>query len=308
MRNVYLGTSDFATTVLAKLLDSPHAPSLVVTRPARPKGRGKRLQDPPVADLANDRGVPVFQPESVNDPDAVERIAAETPGAITICAFGAIVKEPLLSMAPSFNVHPSLLPRWRGAAPVERAIQAGDAQTGVTIMRLVEELDAGPMFAQEALDIGPEDNYGKLAPQLAEIGGRMLSEAMTAAQTGAGVWTEQLDGHDEAEITYAEKILREDRLLLPRTQSAVQLDRTIRALTPHIGAMFETEGGDPLRVEAARVDDRALPPGTSAAEDGRLLIGTTDMTLELLRVRPAGGKTMDVESFLRGNDAPAIVG
>ncbi|MBI2691834.1 MAG: methionyl-tRNA formyltransferase [Solirubrobacterales bacterium] len=308
MRNVYLGTSDFATTVLAKLLDSPHAPSLVVTRPARPKGRGKRLQDPPVADLANDRGVPVFQPESVNDPDAVERIAAETPGAITICAFGAIVKEPLLSMAPSFNVHPSLLPRWRGAAPVERAIQAGDAQTGVTIMRLVEELDAGPMFAQEALDIGPEDNYGKLAPQLAEIGGRMLSEAMTAAQTGAGVWTEQLDGHDEAEITYAEKILREDRLLLPRTQSAVQLDRTIRALTPHIGAMFETEGGDPLRVEAARVDDRALPPGMSAAEDGRLLIGTTDMTLELLRVRPAGGKTMDVESFLRGNDAPAIVG
>lgn len=308
MRNVYLGTSDFAATVLAKLLDSPHAPSLVVTRPARPKGRGKKLQDPPVADLANERSVPVFQPESVNDPEAAQRIAAETPGAITVCAFGAIVKEPLLSMAPSFNVHPSLLPRWRGAAPVERAIQAGDAKTGVTIMRLVEELDAGPMCAQEALEIGPEDNYGTLAPQLAEIGGRMLVAAMTAADTGSDAWIDQLDGHDEAEITYAEKILRDDRLLLPRAQSAIELDRTIRALTPHIGAMFETEGGDPLRVERARVEDRALEPGTSAAEAGRLFIGTTDMTLELLRVRPAGGKTMDVESFLRGNDAPVIVG
>lgn len=308
MRNVYLGTSDFAATVLAKLLDSPHAPSLVVTRPARPKGRGKKLQDPPVADLANERGVPVFQPESVNDPEAVERITAEAPGAITVCAFGAIVKEPLLSMAPSFNVHPSLLPRWRGAAPVERAIQAGDAQTGVTIMRLVEELDAGPMCAQVALNIGPEDNYGTIAPQLAEIGGRMLVEAMSAAEAGAGSWTEQLNGHNESEITYAEKIVREDRLLLPRAHSAIQLDRTIRALTPHIGAMFETEAGDPLRVDAARVEDRALEPGTAAAEEGRLFIGTTDMTLELLRVRPAGGKTMDVESFLRGNDAPAVVG
>ncbi|MBJ7458738.1 MAG: methionyl-tRNA formyltransferase [Thermoleophilaceae bacterium] len=307
MRNVYLGTSDFAATVLAMLLDSQHAPSLVVTRPARPKGRGKKLQDPPVADLANERGIAVFQPESVNDSDAVERVAAENPGAITVCAFGAIVKEPLLSMAPSFNVHPSLLPRWRGAAPVERAIQAGDAATGVTIMRLVEELDAGPMCAQESLTIGPEDDYGTLAPQLAEIGGRMLVEALTAADAGSGVWTEQLEGRDESEITYAEKIVREDRVLQPRAQTAQQLALTIRALTPHIGAIFETAGGDPLRVEQARASDRTLEPGTAAAQGGRLFIGTTDMTLELLRVRPAGGKTMDVESFLRGNDAPEIL-
>lgn len=308
MRNVYLGTSDFAATVLAKLLDSPHAPSLVVTRPARPKGRGKKLQDPPVADLANERGIEVVQPESVNEPEAVRRILAEQPQAITVCAFGAIVKEPLLSMAPSFNVHPSLLPRWRGAAPVERAIQAGDAHTGVTIMRLVEELDAGPMWAQEPLAIGPEDNYGTLAPQLAEIGGRMLVDAMTAADAGTDKWAEQLEGRDESDITYAEKIVREDRVLQPRAQSAQQLALTIRALTPHIGAIFETAGGDPLRVESARVDDRALEPGAATAEDGRLFIGTTDMTLELLRVRPAGGKTMDVESFLRGNDAPDVVG
>jgi methionyl-tRNA formyltransferase len=308
LRNVYLGTSDFAATVLAKLLDSPHAPSLVVTRPARPKGRGKKLQDPPVADLANERGIPVFQPESVNEPEATERILAENPQAITVCAFGAIVKEPLLSAAPSFNVHPSLLPRWRGAAPVERAIQAGDQFTGVTIMRLVEELDAGPMCAQERFVIRDVDNYGLIAPHLSDIGGRMLVSALSVADAGGDEWTDQLDGHEESEITYAEKILRDDRVLRPRENTAIELDRTVRALTPHIGAIFETEGGDPLRVEEAKVTDRTLEPGTAAAEEGRLFVGTTDMTLELLRVRPAGGKTMDVESFLRGNDAPEILG
>jgi methionyl-tRNA formyltransferase len=308
LKNVYLGTSDFAATVLAKLLDSPHAPSLVVTRPARPKGRGKKLQDPPVADLANERGIPVFQPESVNEPAAVERIRAEQPGAITVCAFGAIIKEPLLSMAPSFNVHPSMLPRWRGAAPVERAIQAGDHFTGVTIMQLVEELDAGPMCAQERFMIREADDYGIIAPHLAEIGGRMLVSALSLADAGGVEWTDQLEGHDEGEITYAEKILRDDRVLRPRSNTAAELDQTIRALTPHIGAIFELESGDPLRVESAKPVDRPLEPGITAAEEGRLFVGTTDMTLELLRVKPAGGKAMDVESFLRGNDAPIIVG
>jgi methionyl-tRNA formyltransferase len=261
-----------------------------------------------VAELANERGIPVFQPESVNEPEATERITAIEPAALVVCAFGAIVKEPLLSAAPSFNVHPSLLPRWRGAAPVERAIQAGDRATGVTIMRLVEELDAGPMCAQESLAIGPEDDYGTLAPQLAEIGGRMLVDALTAAESGADVWTEQLTNHSETDVTYAEKIVREDRVLLPRSNTANELGLTIRALTPHIGAMFQLESGDPLRVESAKVVDRPLEPGITAAEEGRLFVGTTDMTLELLRVKPAGGKAMDVESFLRGNDAPIIVG
>lgn len=308
MRNVYLGTSDFAATVLEKLLDSSHAPSLVVTRPARPKGRGKKLQDPPVAELANERGIPVFQPESVNEPEAAQRILDEKPDAINVCAFGAIIKEPLLSAAPSFNVHPSLLPRWRGAAPVERAIQAGDRWTGVTIMRLVEELDAGPMCAQERFKIRDNDNYGLIAPHLAEIGGRMLVSALSLADAGLSEWTDQLDEHDESEITYAEKILREDRVLKPSTSSAIELDRTIRALTPHIGAIFETAGGDPLRVEQAQVSDLEVKPGTAAVEDGRLFIGTKYTALELLRVKPAGGKAMDVESFLRGNDAPEILG
>jgi methionyl-tRNA formyltransferase len=308
LRNVYLGTSEFAATVLASLADSPHRPSLVITRPARPKGRGKKLQHPPVATLAEELGIPVFQPEDVNTPESFERISSEQPAAVTVCAFGAIVREPLLSLAPSFNVHPSLLPRWRGAAPVERAIQSGDAQTGVTIMRLVEALDAGPMCAQESVAIGETDDYGSIAPRLAELGGRLMIGALTADEAGSLEWTEQLPDGDDSVVTYAEKITREDRLLLPRSQAAEQIARTIRALTPHIGAFFELASGDPLRVEAAQVEERPVEPGVALAEAGRLFVGTPDATLELLRVKPAGGKAMDVESYLRGNDAPNITG
>ncbi|MBK5230107.1 MAG: methionyl-tRNA formyltransferase, partial [Thermoleophilia bacterium] len=129
MRTIYLGTSDFAATVLRRLADSPHRPVLVVTRPARPKGRGRTAQDPPVAALARALGIELFQPEDINEPDAVERIRAAGAEAMAVCAFGAIVRQPLLSMLPTFNVHPSLLPRWRGAAPIERSIAAGDEQT-----------------------------------------------------------------------------------------------------------------------------------------------------------------------------------
>jgi methionyl-tRNA formyltransferase len=308
MRNVYLGTSDFAATVLAQLSESAHKPVLVVTRPARPKGRGRSLQDPPVAELARELGLEVFQPESVNEPEAVEKIRAAAGAALTVCAFGAIVKEPLLSMMPSFNVHPSLLPRWRGAAPVERAIAAGDAQTGVTIMRLVEELDAGPMAAQGAVPIAATDNYGDLAPKLAELGGRLLVEALDAAAAGSDTWTDQAEKESERPVTYAEKITREDRVLTPSSATAVELERMIRALTPHIGTMLETATGDPLRVEQARVVADRVPAGQSTIVEGRLLVGTAVGTLELLRVKPAGKQAMDAESYLRGNAAPELVG
>lgn len=308
MRNVYLGTSDFAATVLQRLSGTPHRPVLVVTRPARQKGRGRTLQDPPVAELANELGIEVFQPESVNDPEAVEKIRAANGEALTVCAFGAIVKEPFLSMMPSFNVHPSLLPRWRGAAPVERAIAAGDTETGVTIMRLVEELDAGPMAAQRAIEISTTDNYGTLAPKLADLGGELLTEALDAAAAGTDVWTDQSTAEADRPITYAEKITREDRVLAPSSATAVELELMIRALTPHIGAMFETVGGDPLRVEEARAVSDSVPAGQAAIVDDRLLVGTTDGSLELQRVKPAGKQAMDVSSYLRGNDAPELIG
>src|SRR3954462_8607142 len=173
-----MGTSEFAVAVLRRLAASPHSPALVVTRPDRPRGRGRKLQPPPVADAARELGLEVFQPESVNSDEGRARIAAAQPDEVLICAFGALIKEPLLSQHPMLNVHPSLLPRWRGAAPIERAIEAGDELTGVTIMRPVAEMDAGPSCLQREEPIRPDDDFGSLAPRLAELGGELLVEAL----------------------------------------------------------------------------------------------------------------------------------
>ncbi len=228
MRTVFLGTSDFAVTILRQLVDSSHAPTLVVTRPDRPRGRGRKLTPPPVADAARDLGIELYQPDSVNSEEAVARIGATRPEALCLCAFGALIKEPLLSDHVIFNVHPSLLPRWRGAAPVERAIMVGDAATGATIMRLTAGLDSGPICAQEAEPITGQDTYGTLAPRLAELGGRLMIESLS----GEVHWTEQ----DDAFATYAEKIEAADRQLDPVGRSADELERVVRALDPHIGA------------------------------------------------------------------------
>ena len=166
MNVVYLGTSDFAAAVLRALGEGPHRPALVVTRPDAPRGRGRRVAPPPVADAARELGIELDQPESVNDDNARARIAAAGRGdevVVVVCAFGALIKEPLLGEHELVNVHPSLLPRWRGAAPVERAIMAGDRETGVSIMRVTAGLDSGPVYAQEAEPIHEGDTYGSLA-------------------------------------------------------------------------------------------------------------------------------------------------
>ena len=170
MRTVYLGTSEFAAVVLRRLAESPHRPALVVTRPDRPRGRGRRLLPPPVADVARELGIELAQPESVNGEGALETIAAARPQAVCVCAFGALITEPLLSRWEMLNVHPSLLPRWRGAAPIERAIMSGDEVTGVSIMRVGEGFDDGPVCAQTTEPIGPRDTYGTLAERLQEVG------------------------------------------------------------------------------------------------------------------------------------------
>ena len=167
MRTVYLGTSEFAVDVLERLAATPHRPLLVVTRPDRPRGRGRKVGPPPVAEAARALGIELLQPENVNAEEPRERIAAAEPEEVCICAFGALIREPLLSQHEMLNVHPSLLPRWRGAAPVERAIEAGDEATGVTIMRPTAELDSGPICLQRAEPIRPDDDYGTLAPRLA---------------------------------------------------------------------------------------------------------------------------------------------
>jgi methionyl-tRNA formyltransferase len=296
VRTVYLGTSDFAATVLRRLSDSPHQPALVVTPPDSRQGRGRKVSPPPVALLADELEMPLLQAANVNDETALERIRAAEPEAVLVCAFGQLIREPLLSLAEILNIHPSLLPRWRGAAPIERAIMARDPRTGVCVMRLTAGLDSGPVALRAEVPLGEDEDYGTLAPRLADIGGDLLVEALDQLAAGALTFTEQ----DEDEVTYAEKISAEDRRLDPTTASAADLAAKVRALTPHIGAYLELEGGERLGVRRARAVKAGEP------EMGRLAITTSDGALELEVVQPAGGKPMAAADYLRGHGPPRL--
>lgn len=287
MRTVFLGTTGFAAAVLERLATSDHRPVLAVTRPDRPRGRGRRLQSPSVADAARALDIDLDQPDDVNGDEARRRIAAVGADAVCICAFGALIREPLLSDYEMLNVHPSLLPRWRGAAPVERAIASGDRETGVSIMRPVAEFDAGPVHVMRCEPIAPDDDYGSLAPRLAALGGDLLVEALDEPR-------EPID-QSESDVTYAAKIERAERQL-DLARPAVELERLVRALTPHIGAWIETADGERLGVRRARVE---TDTGAEAGA-GRLLLPTAEGALELLEVQPPGGRPMDAGDYLRG--------
>ncbi len=340
MSTVFIGTSEFAAAVLERLARSDaHRPALVLTRPDRPSGRGRRLTAPPVALSARALGISLEQPPNVNDPQARALIAralaaspssesagstGETdaaPGAsgsshtLVVCAFGALIKEPLLSEHEILNVHPSLLPRWRGAAPIERAIMAGDARTGVSIMRLTAGLDSGPVCLAGVEPIQPDDSYGSLATRLQELGGELLVRALE--QTPAFVEQSE-DG-----VIYAEKLGSADRLLDP-ARPAVELERVVRALHPHIGARVALADGSLLGVHRAALSQAgpsgglAMPAGIPAGasgeapaegpgptvRDGRLLLDCAPGVLELLVVQPPGGRAMDASAYLRGRGLP----
>jgi methionyl-tRNA formyltransferase len=306
VRTVFLGTSQFAATVLRTLTGDdgargPHRPTLVITRPDRPAGRGRKLSSPPVAETARALGLELAQPSSVNDSDTRVLIASAEPSAVIVCAFGALVKEPLLSDFQMLNVHPSLLPRWRGAAPIERAIMAGDEHTGVSIMRLTAGLDSGPVCFTEREPISAHDTYGSLAARLEHRGGQLLIGALDTLSRGERLpYAEQ----DESRATYAEKIGPEDRLLDPK-RPAIQLERLVRALHPHIGARVVLSDGTQLGVHrAALVDSRSASGEGVYASDGHLLLACASGTLELLIVQPPGKRAMDAGAFLRGHGLP----
>jgi methionyl-tRNA formyltransferase len=293
VRIVYLGTSDFAAGVLRRLADSSHRPELVVTRPDRPRGRGRKLSPPPVADAARELGIALDQPASVNDPAAVETIAGSRPEVVCVCAFGALIKEPLLSRWPMLNVHPSLLPRWRGAAPIERAIMAGDEVTGVSIMQVGEGFDDGPVCAWEPETIRPDDTYGTLAKRLERLGGDLLVKTLDEQPP----CVEQ----EEALVTYAAKIAAEERELEP-SRPAAELERVVRALAPHIGAYVVLADGSRLGVRAARVLAGEAPPQGVISFDGPApVLGCAEGALELIEVQPPGGRSMSGADYLRGH-------
>ncbi len=256
-------TAPFGADVLERLAGR-HEVATLLTRPDAPAGRGRRLAAPPAKETAERLGIPVLQPER---PAVGLDLGAAT---VVVCAYGLLIPPALLAERTWLNVHPSLLPRWRGAAPVERAIMAGDAETGVTIHETVEALDAGPIAAQEAFPIGPEDDAGAVFARAAEVAARLLDHVLADP---APTFRPQA-----GEPTYAEKIGPEDRQL-DLGRPAAELVRLVHALSPHIGARAELEGRR-LTVWRARVGD--------------------DGGFEPVEVQPEGGRRMDYTAWRRG--------
>jgi len=298
---VYLGTSDFAATVLRTLAASAQRPTLVVTPPDRPQGRGRKLAPPPAAETAQELGIELLQTADVNEASARDRIAAAKPRAVVVCAFGQLIREPLLSEHLMLNIHPSLLPRWRGAAPIERAMMACDERTGVCVMKVTEGLDSGPVALTTEVPIGADADFDALSSTLAGLGGELIVRALELEAAGKLEFAEQ----DEAEATYAEKVDSSERRLDP-ARPATELAATVRALTPHIGAYLEMANGERLGVRRARAVDVSVRTGAVKSEWGALLVGCCRGALRLELVQPAGGKPMPVDAYLRGHPLPKL--
>lgn len=299
MRTAYLGTSDFAATVLRRLADSPHRPALVVTPPDRRQGRGRKVKPPPTAVAAEELGLNLLRAENVNEEAALERIRAAQPQAVVVCAFGQLIREPLLSEFPLLNVHPSLLPRWRGAAPIERAIMAEDPTTGVCVMRLTAGLDSGPVGLKEEVPIDPAEDFASLSAKLAEVGGNLLVRALDLQAEGGLEFTEQ----DADGVTYAEKVEPAERRLDP-DRPASELAAKVRALNPHVGTHLELADGERLGVRRAHAVEGGIEPGRLQSRDGALLFGCRGGALRLEVVQPPGGKPMPADAYLRGHPLP----
>ncbi len=309
MRVAYLGTSEFAAAVLRGLAERAAAEqppgalelALVVTPPDRPQGRRRRLGSPPAAVAAKELGLELHQTADVNSDESRARVGAAGAEMALVCAFGQILREPLLSEAELWNIHPSLLPRWRGAAPIERAIMAGDAETGVTIARVTAGLDSGPVALESRVAIEPGDDRGSLGERLAALAVELAARAVVARSRGPLEASEQ----GEEGATYAEKIDPAERRLDP-ARRAIELERIVRALTPYVGAYLELSDGEWLGVVRARIGEGDVAAGSLEAADGALLLGCAAGVLRIDRVKPAGGREMDAAEYLRGHPLPVL--
>jgi methionyl-tRNA formyltransferase len=260
LRIAVAATAPFGADVLERLA-AKHDISYQLTRPDRPRGRGRRMGPPPAKEVAERLGVEVRQLESVSDFDPGEDV-------VVLAAYGALIPEPVLDRALWLNVHPSLLPRWRGAAPIERALMAGDPETGVTIIKLVPELDAGPIAAQRAFAVGEEHDFGTVSARAAKLGAELIDSVLPEPT---------LTQQPAEGVTYAEKIGPSDREL-DWDRPPEELLNRVRALSPHIGARAELHGR-PVTIWRARIEEGKLVP---------------------VEVQPDGGRRMDYDAFLRG--------
>lgn len=298
MRLVFAGTPTVAADTLRTLLeDSRHEVVAVLTRPDAPQGRSSRLIPSPVADLATERGIEVLKPARAKDPELAERLAELAPDCCPVVAYGGLIPQPLLDLPEHgwVNVHYSLLPRWRGAAPVQHALLAGDAVTGVTVFQLVAELDAGDILGQREFALSEDATSGSVLAALQPLGAQTLLEVLHDLEDHHAVARPQ----PSEGITVAPK-LSVAQARLDWHSPAVELDRRIRANNPSPIAWTEF-GGQRCRILSARVvEDAGLEPGALLPQKRRLLVGTGSGTLELLSVQPAGKKPLAGADWGRG--------
>jgi methionyl-tRNA formyltransferase len=298
LRVVFMGTPDFSVPTLAEIVGHGHEVAAVYSRAPAPAGRGMELRKSPVHVAAERFGIDVRTPKNFRDPADVEALAALAPDLIVVVAYGVILPQSVLDIPPfgCVNVHASVLPRWRGAAPIQRAIMAGDAETGVAIMKMEAGLDTGPVGLIEKIAITPNMNAGELHDRLARVGADALGRALAALSRGTLAFTPQ----PEEGVTYAKKITNDDARI-DWAQSAQAVHDHVRGLSPFPGAFCVIEGAKGaermkvLRTE--RADGQGMP-GT--ALDDRLLIACGDGAVRLLEVQRAGSKPMKADDLLRG--------
>ena len=297
---VFLGTPQFAVPTLRHLLESSHTVAGVLTQPDRPRGRGQKVSYAPIKALALERGIPVFQPDRLKPPDVAEALRAWQPDIGVVAAYGRIIPEHLLTI-PRFgmiNVHASLLPNYRGAAPVHRAVINGDPETGVTIMRVVKELDAGPMFAKVTCPIGPDETSDVVEQALAGLGARLLIDVLGQIATGTACEEPQ----DDSMATYAPRVTKEEGLI-EWTQSAQQIHNRIRGLYPWPHAYTYLNGTRLILLRSAFVtSSKGSAPGTILeVTPDAIHVATGDGELAILEIQPEGRRAMRVHDFVLGH-------
>ena len=302
MRLAFMGTPEFAVPSLAELIAAGHEIVAVYSQPPRPKGRGQQLTPSPVQAFAEAMGLPVFTPASMKSPDAIATFQSLDLDAACVVAYGQILKPEVLE-APRlgcFNLHGSLLPRWRGAAPIQRAIMAGDRQTGVQIMRMSEGLDEGAILLSEVMDIRPDDTAASLSERMSHIGAGLWPRALAAIERGGVTGTEQT-----GEPTYARKITSAEARI-DWSRPAGDVDAHIRGLSPFPGAWFEVAAPDgPIRIKAlmSQVAEGSAAPGTVL--DDALTVACGQGAVRLIRVQRAGKAAQSSVEMLRGLALPS---